>query len=80
MQFQVAGQQQHFGANIKLDMISAQISIALLKLLCLQQMFKYKMLNILPVLNLVLSCLRRMHTIEAINWHPQALTKRNISW
>ena len=60
-------------------MMSTRISIAFLVLLRLQQTFKHKILNIFPVLNLVLSCLYRMHTIKAINRHPQVLTKCNIS-
>ena len=55
-----------------------RISIALLILLSLQQMLKNKIFNRLPVLSLVLSSLRRMHAIKAINWHPQALTKHYI--
>ena len=74
MQLQVEHRQQHFGANIKLNVMSTRIGIALLVLLHLQQMLKHERLNILPVLNLVLSSLHRMHAIEAINWHPQALS------
>ena len=80
MQLQVVRQQQHLGTNIKLNVMPTRISIALLILLCLQQRLKYKIFNILAVLNLVLCCLHRMHAIVAINWHPQALTKHYISW
>ena len=79
MQLQVVHQQQHFSTNIKFNVMPARIRIAFLVLLNLQQMLKHKILNIFPVLNLVLSYLHRMHAIKTINWHPQVLTKCNIS-
>ena len=79
MQFQVVYGQQHFGANVKLNMMSTQVSIVFLILLHLQQMLKHQILNIFPVLHLVLSSLHRMHAIKAVNWHPQALTKCYVS-
>ena len=42
-------------------------------------MLEHKIFNLVPVLNLVLNRLHRMHPIQAIDWHPQALTKWDIS-
>ena len=79
MQSQVARRQQDFGANLKLNMPAPSISILLLILLSLKKSFYCQLLYGFPVLNLVLRCLHRMHAVQAINWHPQALTKRKVS-
>ena len=79
MQSQVARRQQDFGANLKLSMPTPSISILLLILLSLKKPFYCQLLYGFPVLNLVLCCLHRMHAVQAINWHPQALTKRKVS-
>ena len=79
MQSQVARRQQDFGANLKLSMPAPSISILLLILLSLKKSFYCQLLYGFPVLNLVLRCLHRMHAIQAINWHPQALTKCKVS-
>ena len=79
MQSQVARRQQDFGANLKLSMPAPSISILLLILLSLKKPFYCQLLYGFPVLNLVLRCLHRMHAVQAINWHPQALTKRKVS-
>ena len=79
MQSQVARRQQDFGANLKLNMPAPSISILLLILLSLKKPFYCQLLYGFPVLNLVLRCLHRMHAVQAINWHPQALTKRKVS-
>ena len=67
---QVAHRQQDFGANLRLSMPSPSISILLLILLSLKKPFYCQLLYSFPVLYLVLRCLQRMHTIQAINWHP----------